>query len=380
VNIDNIKVGQIFKNYKAICEVLGVNAKTGKSKQLQLKDWERYFKYSKDGYNFIITEIHEAPTEKVDLRREGNNTLYHAHKMDDTLLYILSKQNDGELFLTINRLLLEMNMVNSNFSFGSRYKEKVSNYLNIEESFIEEFFNSSKRTLKSNIESMLDRLESKSLIYWYKVKTVCVASSHSNINEIGDVKVDTNITYDEYDNEVITLSTKTTEVLDYRVATDEEIEMILEVEDEVMTELKCKNKQEIVVKGKWDEFMRKTNQLLQDKANILFRYDSYKIIRNKSKINKEAEKVEDSLLDIDLALAFNILTLNKDVQEQLLTNREKRHFKAIVSTDNKPLDKLRSHESYVENGSILIDKFINSGVESIVDELKRTKLSRANVS
>ncbi|MGM7720466.1 hypothetical protein [Metabacillus sp. Hm71] len=375
MNIENIQEGQIFKNYKAICESLGVNTKTGKSKQLQLKDWERYFKYSKDGYNFIINEIYDAPSEKEDLRSRGNNSLEHADKMDDTLLYILSKQDDGELFLTINRLLLEMKMINSNFSFGNRHKKKVSNYLNIEESIIEEFFNTSKRTLKSNIESMLDRLESKSLIYWQKVKTVCIAKSIVSENELGNITVDTDITYDEFDNEHIKLSTTTREILKYRMATDREIELILEVEDEVMQQLNCKNKQELVVKNKWDLFMKETNQILRKKANILFRYDSYKIIRNKNKISKEVEKV-DNITSEDIIKSLSMLNLNNDVQNQLLANWKRRNEKANLEISlglNTKNNVLRSDESFVDKGSILINNFINIKQPNFIDELKYVK-------
>ena len=38
-----INEGQIFKNYKKLCEYLEEQVRTGKSKQLQLKDWNRYF-------------------------------------------------------------------------------------------------------------------------------------------------------------------------------------------------------------------------------------------------------------------------------------------------------------------------------------------------
>lgn len=378
MNIKNLKVGQIYKNYKAICNALGVNAKTGKSKQLQMKDWERYFKYSKDGYNFIIDEIYKSPIEKIDLRSNGNNSLEHAQKMDDMLLFILGNQSDGELFLTINRLLLEMNMINSNFAFGNRNKKKVSNYLDIEESFVEEFFNTSKRTFKSNIESMLDRLENKSLIYWSKVKTVCIASSHVPINAMGEIKVKTNITYDEFDNEEINLSTKTSEVLEYRVATDEEIELILNVESEIMEKLNCKSKQELVVKDKWNIFMKQTNEILLEKANILFRYDSYKIIRNKNKLNKEAEKVERYLTKEDIIKGLDMFSLNKDVQNQLLSNWKKRHDRAVCDVAfgiSKKDTNLRSNENYIENGDTLIHTFINSEHEDIVNELKRTKLN-----
>jgi hypothetical protein len=45
MNLKNLKEKQEIKNYKVLCELLEEPIKTGKSKQLQLKDFERYFEY-----------------------------------------------------------------------------------------------------------------------------------------------------------------------------------------------------------------------------------------------------------------------------------------------------------------------------------------------
>lgn len=57
MNIDNIKVGMEFKNYKALCEFLEEQVKAGKSKQLQLKRWKEYFDWDNIGNKYTITEI-----------------------------------------------------------------------------------------------------------------------------------------------------------------------------------------------------------------------------------------------------------------------------------------------------------------------------------
>lgn len=97
--------------------------KTGYSKQAQLKEWEGYFTYLKDKNKFIIKKILDDPIVKVE-QRGGNNKLAHADKMDEMLTYILSKQEDGELLMTINRLLLEMKMINENFTYDNYNQNK----------------------------------------------------------------------------------------------------------------------------------------------------------------------------------------------------------------------------------------------------------------
>jgi hypothetical protein len=73
MKIENLKVGMIYKNYKVMCELLEQPVNSGKSKQLQMKNWERYFSYEKDGVKFIVNEIFNIPLDKEDRRGKGNN-------------------------------------------------------------------------------------------------------------------------------------------------------------------------------------------------------------------------------------------------------------------------------------------------------------------
>ena len=74
INTNALKQNQIFNNYKEICEFLGEPSyQGGKQRQLQLKDWERYFRWEKQGYKFIITEVFDIPQEKIDNRGGNNN-------------------------------------------------------------------------------------------------------------------------------------------------------------------------------------------------------------------------------------------------------------------------------------------------------------------
>ena len=69
----NIEQGEVFKNYKELCERLGEPVKDGNSKKAQLKEWEQRFSYQKQGYKIIITEVFSEPKEKVSRRRGGAN-------------------------------------------------------------------------------------------------------------------------------------------------------------------------------------------------------------------------------------------------------------------------------------------------------------------
>ena len=68
--IETITIGR-FKNYRKICEYLHELIKTGKSKQLQLENWKRYFEYERDGNAFVITKVYDTVREKG--QRTSNN-------------------------------------------------------------------------------------------------------------------------------------------------------------------------------------------------------------------------------------------------------------------------------------------------------------------
>lgn len=67
MKIENLEI-KGYKNYKVVCEVLGEPIKTGKSKQLQLKEWARYFDWKNEGQKWLVTEIFNQPKEREDGR------------------------------------------------------------------------------------------------------------------------------------------------------------------------------------------------------------------------------------------------------------------------------------------------------------------------
>ena len=91
IDASKLVIGMIIKNYKELCTILNEETKTGKAKQLQLKNWKRYFDWEKDGQKFIIVDIYDTPLPKEDLRRKGNNSIYKNY-IELILLQYLSQQ------------------------------------------------------------------------------------------------------------------------------------------------------------------------------------------------------------------------------------------------------------------------------------------------
>lgn len=91
IDISKLEIGMTVKNYKLLCELLGQEVKSGKSKKYQLEEFARYFEWEKSGQKFIISDIYDAPLTKEDKRKLGNNSIY-VQCIEVILLQYLSKQ------------------------------------------------------------------------------------------------------------------------------------------------------------------------------------------------------------------------------------------------------------------------------------------------
>lgn len=108
--IETITIGR-FKNYRKICEYLHEPIKTGKSKQLQLENWKRYFEYERDGIAFVITKVYDAPKEKV--RKAINDTSNY------------TSNNTKNIQSMIDYLQAKFDLDDNWYSFTDWYCEKL---------------------------------------------------------------------------------------------------------------------------------------------------------------------------------------------------------------------------------------------------------------
>lgn len=117
MNLEKLKVGQIFKNYVELCKTLEIEEKKGRSKKFQIRELQRYFQYSKHGQSIIIKKIYTSALEKEDNSYLGGNQKYVKDLTIALLNYLASrsKKETNSEFVT-NLMLFEMSgMVNSQY-------------------------------------------------------------------------------------------------------------------------------------------------------------------------------------------------------------------------------------------------------------------------
>ena len=79
MKIENLKVGMVIKNYKVLCELLEIPEKDGNSRKCQLQNLERFIRYEKQGFKYIITEIFNDPLPVIDGRGKNPNSHGNNH-------------------------------------------------------------------------------------------------------------------------------------------------------------------------------------------------------------------------------------------------------------------------------------------------------------
>lgn len=273
-----------YKNYKELCSVMGWCVSSGNTKKSQLKELDTYCNYHKEGNKFIIDEIFDIQKEKEDLRRNGNNSIY-SEDIDKLIVHMCSELENGKynyIELTTNGFLNKLHMTNKNYSVGRCNLDRFSRWAEIPIETLYDFFNSTYKKNKDILESGLKRLESKSLIMTTTVIKVCLLNNtHKN-------------------------------------ASDNEIESILEIEQEVLKKINVKDKQEAFLKGKWNLFQKEKSEMLRELMGFLYDYKAYHIITTKAfrqMLLNEREK-EDC--------EFN---LNYNIQDSAIISATKRHKK-----------------------------------------------------
>ena len=135
MNLENLEL-KTYKNYKELCGILEEPIKGGKSKQLQMKDFERYFEFHKEGNKIVIDNIFSEEKEKIDMRKSdfisetdkrhnGNNS--KKYKEYKQFKIKKDKYNNIGIYCITNGMDIYIGSTVS--SFRNRFQEHLYGYI-----------------------------------------------------------------------------------------------------------------------------------------------------------------------------------------------------------------------------------------------------------
>ena len=120
MNLQNLSLGQVVPNYRALCRLLNEPIKGGKSKECQLDEWARHFAFDRlpNSNAYIITEIYDH----VMPEWASDKTLY-THLIELLLMHELAKLPKGQntCSYTKTNLFQALGMVNSYYLRCNHY-------------------------------------------------------------------------------------------------------------------------------------------------------------------------------------------------------------------------------------------------------------------
>lgn len=127
--IKELYVGQEFANYRRLCEFLGEKIKSGSSKISQIKEWNRYFTYTKKGNKFIIIDIYNIPKDKIDNRIGG--VMWNNRKYPNLGIYTLTNEQGRLKGVYKIQLDNEVYVGSTTVGFRTRYRQHSNNENNM---------------------------------------------------------------------------------------------------------------------------------------------------------------------------------------------------------------------------------------------------------
>lgn len=354
LNIDNLQVGHTYKNYKEICQVLGEKIKDGNSKKSQLIEWKDYFDYEKEGRKFTITKIHRNPIA------HKKRQVLHIKLIEELILdFLVSGKHEGEKFISRMDLMLFLHLIKDEYRALKPKRGKLSEATGIPKEYINDFYQSTNNLLKRNIETALNDLKNRSLIFWQDAIAVCYLEQDT------DDLINKKRRYTDPYGDIIEdgWETVVNSWFDVREATKDEYGYISDVERKVMKELGFETKTGIFLSGQYVKFRCRVNDLLYEKHNIVYYFPAYRIL-----FSKDVEDMEEYLEEIEDY--FLMPDEEQEKQKQLNQNTVERIKKSIQRKYNNKNDPLRQDDKYL----IFNDQLINH----LIDEKKNTYI-RYNV-
>lgn len=299
MNIDKLYIGQEFKNFKCLCEALGIKYKSsGKQRIAQIADVARHICWEKGkGRRIVILEIYSTPLIKDDKRSKGNRSIYVPHAKP-LILNFLVKRSEAESLDNIifaNELFRELGIINDKYRDAEAHQKDFAknNKDGIVPFDLEFFFEKTTAKNYRVLSSALNHMQRRSLITWEKRHKIQIGTDST-----------------------------------WKTASEVEEELIRNIEKEVLETMKLRDEFQAIWRGRGDEFHARVKHEIPKEYGWYDIRNGYLIRFHKSLANPPKE-----LLLHEAELTQHKYALNDLIIE--FTNRKAREYHTEKKKDSK---------------------------------------------
>lgn len=338
MKIENLKVGQVVKNYKELCTILEIKTTTGTAKISQFKELDRYCTYHKDGNKIIIDKIFQEVQPKMDNRvnNKGGNNVKYADDIEYLILSLLNKfkiSKSERVGFSKNLLFSHCGLINENYRIIKGNTLRFSQLIDMPVQTINECFDYTNNRMLKTLQSALNRMQRQALITW---------SNGYNM-----------VLKDNLGKEYL------------EVATIEAEKIIMSIERNIMLEMGYSNKRLIFTAGQWNSFKEQaTKQLKELYPNLSYYYDNISFNFNNKDIKKALKEYEEQ----DQKQVKQ--SVNNKFSKSLDGTIDRRHKKAKENTpwgnSIETIENYRKSNEYPAEQKKLKNTLVNNDSEKVV--------------
>lgn len=224
--ITSLNEGMIVKNYKEMCKLLNQSPTTGEARQNQIKNWERYFSFERNGQKIIVKEIFDTPiplpekpkkvkTKSVVKKENIKTKIKKGGKYlgdgEIILKYLLTQKGETPYFITKSQLIKDLGLVNElyqNCTLSCIQKEL--NNQNISNQHLINCYKICNSQFYQFINRLLNSLEKRGIINCSKV---CIALYRNiDTNQIEEISLNNS----QYINKLEKLNAKVLDIMNFK--------------------------------------------------------------------------------------------------------------------------------------------------------------------
>ena len=368
---ENLKIGQEIKNYKVLCESLDEPVKVGKSKQLQLKDWSRYFDFHKQGQKIIIDDIFNDVKEKVDMRgKQDNNTPKYVENIELNIIgELITMGHDNKYVVGRGVLLRNVGLTNTNYSYCKRRQDKLATYLEVKKEVVNDYYTCVDSMILGNLEKALKNLSNKKVVQLNSTLLICK-------NVLTDVTYQHITQVDEFDEEIEIIKPVVQADVIYVQATDEERHLINVAEKKVLTNMGFEKLTDVFLKNKLKQYYDQCyKEIRKEMKDLNFYFQAYDIVYDFDILANELENRGYDDWSKELKKEQSDI-INSGAMNRIMDNAEKRKDKAtpdfgiLLKSDKKYI---RTQDEYIVGYNQLNNSVINVNSKNIKANVKKAK-------
>lgn len=351
-----------FNSYKELCNVLGEKVKTGNSKKAQLKHWENYFLWEREGNKYHIKTILNTLFVNSDEAVSNGKTKSYIPLMEKILLNLMyeytkrDNRDDEDVFTVTTSFLREaLGLVNSKYQEHSQKTGKLAYKLELDSKVVEEFYSRSRSMFKRDIERVLKNLKNQRLLEYEESMYVVPLKSQApkfQAREFYDRYGDKETTY-EKEGAFANGSPRS-----YK-ATPSEIKEVNMIAWKTIQAMGYKDMSTIYANGMYHVFQNYFNENIINEMGLYRIYYAYELIFADAVVKYLANMNEIDFILSEEDLKHLKFDANAKVCSTIVDNARKRVLKASTNPDApQGIKEVEYNGGYMDSYDILTSSII----------------------